>query len=234
MSALEAVRREARLRAALCRSLLRSAAWPRRPLRSRCCRTCSACPTRRPSTSSRWWPRPLSPDTAGAVADRRRVVPPLQLPLHRAALHAVDARAGRVAQRGAAAVRRRRRRPAGGAAARRAPRRHATASARRARCSRSAARLATRDSIEAVLAGIARPGDRDGHVRGIDRTRANDASERVIASSAAGSEQSEAGARGLVNQLRRMPGDEPAQWVRVHQPPTRSVARPGQTTASAC
>ena len=86
--------------------------------------------------------------------------------------------------------------------------------------------LATRDLTETVLAGIAAGlAAETGMSEVWIGLGPNDATERVIASSTAGSDASETGARGLINQLRRMPGDEPAQWVRIHQPTTRSVAR---------
>ncbi len=87
--------------------------------------------------------------------------------------------------------------------------------------------LATRNSTEAVLGGIAADLTVEtGMSEVLIGLGANDASERVIASSAGDSEAREPATRGLVNQLRRMPGDEPAQWARIHQPSTRSVARP--------
>lgn len=61
--------------------------------------------------------------------------------------------------------------------------------------------LATRESIEAVLPEVARELAAEAHM------------ERVWIT--LGTAET---ATGTLNQLRRMPGDVPAQWVRVHQP----------------
>jgi two-component system sensor histidine kinase KdpD len=78
----------------------------------------------------------------------------------------------------------------------------ATAREREARALFAVSRgLATRESIEAVLPDVARELAKEAHMARVWITLG----------------QAEA-ATGTLNQLRRMPGDEPAQWVRVHQP----------------
>jgi two-component system sensor histidine kinase KdpD len=68
--------------------------------------------------------------------------------------------------------------------------------------------LATRDSIDAVLADIARALEVDAHM------------DRVVISLGDGGMPFEN--RGaVIHQLRRMPAETPAQWVKVHQPTLR-------------
>ena len=84
--------------------------------------------------------------------------------------------------------------------------------------------LATRDSTPPVLPEII-----DILASQTDMTRVwislggDDASERVAADSGDG----RPGVSGMVHVLRRMPGDEPAQWFRVHQRSARSSAGSG-------
>lgn len=82
--------------------------------------------------------------------------------------------------------------------------------------------LATRTSTTAVLQEIAALLLRAADMAGLWISLGpDDGSERVAA---------EAGARtasgGLYWQLRRLPGEQPAQWVRIHQPSARSRSRP--------
>src|SRR4051794_17575195 len=74
--------------------------------------------------------------------------------------------------------------------------------------------LATRESVDLVLADIARALESDAHM------------QQVVVTTGAGDNPAVGfESRGVINQLRRMPGDAPAQWVRVHQPATRSRSR---------
>jgi two-component system sensor histidine kinase KdpD len=76
--------------------------------------------------------------------------------------------------------------------------------------------LATRESTPAVLATIAEILRAETAMERIwISIGPDDASERVAADSGG---RPHAAAKGLQWVLRRMPGDEPAQWVRVHQP----------------
>jgi two-component system sensor histidine kinase KdpD len=71
--------------------------------------------------------------------------------------------------------------------------------------------LATRESIDAVLAAVAHELETDARM------------EQVIITTGTGDAMSHAfDARGVINQLRRMPGETPPQWVRVHQPAARA------------
>src|SRR3954454_5372598 len=71
--------------------------------------------------------------------------------------------------------------------------------------------LATRESIDLVLREIARGLERDAHM------------EQVVVTVGAGDNPAVGfDSRGVINQLRRMPGDTPAEWVRVHQPRART------------
>lgn len=73
--------------------------------------------------------------------------------------------------------------------------------------------LATRQSVDLVLGDIARALEGDAHM------------EQVVVTLGAGDNPAVGfESRGVINQLRRMPGDTPAQWVRVHQPAARSRA----------
>jgi len=89
--------------------------------------------------------------------------------------------------------------------------------------------LATRSSTTAVLAEIAEVVRREAGLRSVwFALGPDDAGERVVAQ-AGGSGPSGGGVPGTVApsvaagslqwQLRRMPGDEPARWVRIHNPP---------------
>jgi len=74
--------------------------------------------------------------------------------------------------------------------------------------------LATRESVDLVLGDIARALENDAHM------------EQVVVTVGAGDNPAVGfESRGVINQLRRRPGDTPAEWVRVHQPATRSRAR---------
>lgn len=83
--------------------------------------------------------------------------------------------------------------------------------------------LATRSSTPATLREIAGLLRRAAETRGLwIALGPDDGSERVAA---------EAGIRGVAGglhwQLRRLPGDHPAQWVRIHQPSTARMRTPG-------
>jgi two-component system, OmpR family, sensor histidine kinase KdpD len=85
--------------------------------------------------------------------------------------------------------------------------------------------LATRSSTPAVLPEVTQIlGAQTDMNRVWISLGADDASERVAADSADGSPAS---VPGLVRVLRRMPGDTPAEWVRVHQPSGRSRSGSG-------
>ena len=75
--------------------------------------------------------------------------------------------------------------------------------------------LATRESIDLVLAAIARELEQDAHYTQV--------LIRIGSADLAGSPFD---SRALVNQLRRMPGESPPEWVRVHQPMSRTRATP--------
>jgi two-component system sensor histidine kinase KdpD len=75
--------------------------------------------------------------------------------------------------------------------------------------------LATRESIDLVLAAIARELEQDAHYTQV--------LIRIGSADLAGSPFD---SRALVNQLRRMPGENPPEWVRVHQPMSRTRATP--------
>jgi two-component system sensor histidine kinase KdpD len=84
--------------------------------------------------------------------------------------------------------------------------------------------LATRSSTITVLEEIAALLRRAADMTGLwIALGADEASERVVA---------EAGMRrptgGLHWQLRRFPGEQPAQWVRIHQPSTGRTRQPGE------
>src|SRR4051794_12840445 len=74
--------------------------------------------------------------------------------------------------------------------------------------------LATRETIDAVLSGIARDLEAEANM------------EHVVITTGTG-DNSAVGfdTRGVINQLRRTPGSGPATWVRVHVPGTRTGAR---------
>ena len=77
--------------------------------------------------------------------------------------------------------------------------------------------LATRSSTTEVLAEIAEVLRREAGLGSVWFALGPDeAAERVVAS--AGDVVPAAGASGLQWQLRRMPGDEPAIWIRIHHP----------------
>lgn len=90
--------------------------------------------------------------------------------------------------------------------------------------------LATRSSTAAVLAEIAEVLRREVGLRSVwFALGPDDASERNVA--VAGDEPA-AVASSLQWQLRRMPGDEPARWVRIHNPPagrTRDATERAET-----
>ncbi len=78
--------------------------------------------------------------------------------------------------------------------------------------------LATRASTTAVLSEIAEVVRREAGLRAVWFGLGSDeASERIVATAGEGSPTTAAG--NLQWQLRRMPGDEPARWVRIHLPP---------------
>jgi two-component system sensor histidine kinase KdpD len=80
--------------------------------------------------------------------------------------------------------------------------------------------LATRESIDLVLTEIARALEADAHM------------EQVVVTVGAGDNAAVGfDSRGVINQLRRMPGDTPAEWVRVHQPATRQRSRADENGA---
>ena len=82
--------------------------------------------------------------------------------------------------------------------------------------------LATRSSTTAVLSEIAEVLRREAGLRAVwFALGTNDAGERVVAAVGEGGPEPHAGS--LQWQLRRTPGDEPAGWVRIHNPtPGRS------------
>jgi two-component system sensor histidine kinase KdpD len=81
--------------------------------------------------------------------------------------------------------------------------------------------LATRRSTPAVLPDItAILGSQTGMDRVWVALGADDARERTAADTRL--EDGPAAVPGLVRVLRRMPGDTPAEWIRVHQPTTRT------------
>jgi two-component system sensor histidine kinase KdpD len=85
--------------------------------------------------------------------------------------------------------------------------------------------LATRSSTEAVLSDIAANLRTETRMDGIwIALGANEASEKIVAIADADDDQAPHVARGVKMQLRRMPGDEPARWVRVHEPSRRAPA----------
>jgi two-component system sensor histidine kinase KdpD len=85
--------------------------------------------------------------------------------------------------------------------------------------------LATRSSTLGVLPEIVRIlGAQPGMKRVWIALGSDDASERVAADTGEGPS---AAMPGVVRVLRRMPGDAPAQWVRVHQSSMRSRSAPG-------
>jgi len=83
--------------------------------------------------------------------------------------------------------------------------------------------LATRSSTTDVLSEIAEIVRRDAGLRSVwFALGPNDAGERVVALAGEGGPTAPAGSGGagsLQWQLRRTPGDEPARWVRIHNPP---------------
>ena len=77
--------------------------------------------------------------------------------------------------------------------------------------------LATRSSTTAVLPEIAEVVRREAGLRAVWFALGPDeASERIVATAGEGSPTTAAG--NLQWQLRRMPGDQPAIWIRIHQP----------------
>jgi two-component system sensor histidine kinase KdpD len=86
--------------------------------------------------------------------------------------------------------------------------------------------LATRSSTTAVLSEIAEVVRREAGLRAVWFALGPDeASERIVATAGEGSPATAAGS--LQWQLRRMPGDQPAVWVRIHH---RSAGRPRDVT----
>jgi two-component system sensor histidine kinase KdpD len=89
--------------------------------------------------------------------------------------------------------------------------------------------LATRSSTTDVLPEIADVLRREAGLRAVSFALGpDDAAERVVASvgeGAPGGAGMPAGAGSLQWQLRRMPGDEPARWVRIHNPQPAGRAR---------
>jgi two-component system sensor histidine kinase KdpD len=84
--------------------------------------------------------------------------------------------------------------------------------------------LATRASTTAVLSEIAEVVRREAGLRSVWFALGPDgAGERVIAVAGEGGPATVAGS--LQWQLRRTPGDEPARWVRIHNPPPAGRAR---------
>jgi len=84
--------------------------------------------------------------------------------------------------------------------------------------------LATRSSTTDVLSEIAEIVRRDAGLRSVwFALGPNDAGERVVALAGEGGPSAPAGSGGAAGslqwQLRRTPGDEPARWVRIHNPP---------------
>jgi two-component system sensor histidine kinase KdpD len=74
--------------------------------------------------------------------------------------------------------------------------------------------LATRSSVDLVLTDIARALETDAHM------------DQVVVTVGAGDNPAVGfESRGVINQLRRTPGDAPAAWVRVHQPASRARLR---------
>src|SRR6185503_5294474 len=89
--------------------------------------------------------------------------------------------------------------------------------------------LATRSSTTAVLSEIAEVVRREAGLRAVWFALGPDeASERIVATAGEGSPATAAGS--LQWQLRRMPGDQPAVWVRIHH---RSAGRPRDVTERA-
>ena len=85
--------------------------------------------------------------------------------------------------------------------------------------------LATRDSMPAILGEIVGIlGSQSSMTRVWISLGADDASERL----AAGGGDSPPTIPGMVRVLRRMPGDEPAQWFRVHHRSVRSTVGSGE------
>lgn len=84
--------------------------------------------------------------------------------------------------------------------------------------------LATRSSTTAVLSEIAEVVRREAGLRSVwFALGPDDASERIVAVVGEGGPAKTAGS--LQWQLRRTPGDEPARWVRIHNPPPAGRAR---------
>ena len=84
--------------------------------------------------------------------------------------------------------------------------------------------LATRSSTTAVLSEIAEVLRREAGLRSVwFALGPDDASERVVAVAGEGGPLS--GAGNIQWQLRRTPGDEPARWVRIHNPLAGGRAR---------
>jgi two-component system sensor histidine kinase KdpD len=74
--------------------------------------------------------------------------------------------------------------------------------------------LATRESIDLALRQIAAALEHVAHM------------QQVVVTVGAGDNPAVGfESRGVINQLRRMPGETPAEWVRVHQPSARSRPR---------
>jgi two-component system sensor histidine kinase KdpD len=88
--------------------------------------------------------------------------------------------------------------------------------------------LATRASTAAVLPSIARALANDAALARVWMALGpDDAGERVVADTQATAPPSP----GIVHVLRRMPGDVPAAWIRVHQPTTRGRTSSAQLDA---
>ena len=89
--------------------------------------------------------------------------------------------------------------------------------------------LATRSSTTDVLSEIAEVVRRETGLRSVwFALGPNDAAERTVALAGEGSAPGgamPAGAGSLQWQLRRTPGDEPARWVRIHNPPPAGRVR---------
>ena len=148
--------------------------------------------------------------------DRDRLLPRLRLLLHRAALHVHGPRPGGVAQPAAPARRRHRRRPAWPAASATGP---IAAHRGRARGARPVQRQlharqpsATPAAALAPIAAMLRDETRMRRGSGSSSARRSPPTRRT------GRRPAARPRRRSTSSLRRRPGDEPAEWVRVHAP----------------
>jgi len=82
--------------------------------------------------------------------------------------------------------------------------------------------LATRTSTVAALSEICAILDAETHMASVWVALGPDASERIVASEGETRE-----VPGVINLLKRMPGDEPARWVKVHLQTGRGAGRAG-------